>query len=106
MKPVVGQFLSQPPQALAFLVDFAVGRMRAPADSDLAQKLETDLNAAVTLPACRVQVRPKPGDLRPGLNIRAILRQHQQLRFRTVQMPDEKFALGAQQSDREGSRAA
>src|SRR5262245_42114948 len=89
---------------MAFLVHFAVGRVRTPVDSDLAQKIETDINAALELSPHSVQVRPKPGRLRASLNVRAILRQHEQLRFRDVQMPDQKFALGAQQTDREGSR--
>ena len=45
-------------------------------------------------------------DLRASLNVRATLRQHHQLRFRDVQVPDQEFTLGAQQADREGRRAA
>src|SRR5262249_52601307 len=67
-------------------------------------KFETDINAALELSPHRVQVRPKPGYLRASLNVWATLRQHKQLCFRDVQMPDQEFALGAQQSDCEGSR--
>ena len=74
MKLVVRQLLGDPSQAMAFLVHFAVGRMRAPVDSDLPQKIETGTNAARELAPHRVQVRPKPGHLRASLHVRATLR--------------------------------
>ena len=105
MKLVVGQLLSQRSQAMAFLVHCAIGRVRAPVDSDLAQKLETDIDAAFELSPYRIQVYLKPRHLCAGLNVRAALRQNHQLCFRVVQMSDQKFALGTKQRDREGSWA-
>ncbi len=70
MKLVVGQLLGQSSQAMAFLVYFTVGRVRAPVDSDLAQELETDIYAPFGLRPHRVQISPKLGHLSTGRNVR------------------------------------
>src|ERR1700683_4862867 len=76
---IVRKCFSQPAYQMAFLVHVTVGWVRTQFDSDLVQKLETTVDGVFELPPHRVKNRPKPGNRRAGLDVRAVLREHPQL---------------------------